>query len=104
MKTLYELLSSYKFPVSYMKFNVNEGEELTYPYLVYMGDGQDRFISDNLNYFTENNYRVEYYFKFKNENEERDFENFLKENHIIWEKSEDTYIDEEDLYLINYYL
>lgn len=77
--------------------------ELTQPpYLIYMGNGQNTFKADDTIYHRENTYRVEYYFRKKDEAMEAAIEdNFLADGYI-YSKSEDTYIDDEGVYVIYY--
>jgi len=49
-----------------------------------------------------NKYRVEYYFKTKNEEKEETIEKLLLDGGFLYEKSEDVYIESEDLYVIYY--
>ena len=74
------------------------------PYLVYVGNGQDTLPADNTLYWRENTYQVEYYFKEKNEANEKAIEEILLADGYIFEKSEDSYIEEEGLFVIYYYI
>lgn len=100
MKNPLRLLKKLNMPVAYFKFN----KRVNPPFLIYRGDGSANFKADNKVYNSSYNYSLEFYFKEKNENKEREIEELLNENEIIWEKSEDIYIQSENIFLINYYL
>ncbi len=72
------------------------------PYVAYLGNGQNTMIADNSIYWRENTYQVEYYFSEKNEEMETAFEDVLIGDGWIYEKSEDTYIESEGVFLIYY--
>lgn len=74
------------------------------PYLVYIGSGMDSMTGDNTLYWRENTYQVEFYFKEKNEAQEKAIEEILLEDGFIFEKSEDIYLEDEDVFMIYYYL
>jgi hypothetical protein len=71
---------------------------------VYIGNGQDTFQADNTHYWKQNTYQVEYYFTTKNEQNEAGLENALLEAGYLYEKSEDIYIEEEEVFVIYYYI
>jgi len=77
---------------------------VTPPFLVYLGNGQDTFGADNTWTYTNNRYQIEYYFTEKNEENERAIEEALLLGGFNYEKSEDTFIDDEGLYVIYYYV
>lgn len=74
------------------------------PFLVYYGAGQEKQSADDTHYWSENYYNVEYYFEEKNETNEEGIEAALLAEGFQFEKSEDTYLDDEDLFAIYYYL
>jgi hypothetical protein len=69
---------------------------------VYIGNGQDTFQADDTHYLKRNTYQVEYYFTTKNEQREEAIEKALLDNGFLYEKSEDVYIAEEDVFVIYY--
>lgn len=83
-----------------IKYFVNNSKK--FPYFVYYGNGSNNFKADDEVYSTTNNYIVEYYFKFKNEKLERKIEEIFNDNKIIWEKSDDIYINDEKVFMIRY--
>ena len=95
---LYTALKTTTLPVAYARFE----EPTALPYIVYMGDGQGSFLADNTVYHKQNTYRIEYYFKTKNESTEADIEKVLTDKGLIYSKSEDIYIEEEDAFEIYY--
>ena len=60
--------------------------------------------ADNTHYWKENKYQVEYYFTTKNESNEAVIENALLDNGYLYDKSEDVYIESEDVFVIYYYI
>ena len=98
--TIFQTLQSTGLPCAYSHFV----EQVTPPYIVYLGAGQDVFEADNTHYWRENQYRVEYYFKLKNEENEAVIEEALLNNGYLYDKSEDIYIDSEDVFVIYYYI
>lgn len=98
--TIFEILQSVGLPCSYSHFRKDQAP----PYIVYIGDGQDQFDADNTHYWRDNRYQIEYYFTKKNEEVETEIENKLLENGYLYDKSEDVYIESEDVFVIYYYI
>lgn len=96
---IYETLKKTGLPCAYSHFKKPVEE----PYIVYLGAGMDSLKADDTIYWREYNYQVEYYFKQKNEEAERKIEEALLEDGYIFDKSEDIYIDSEDVFVIYYY-
>lgn len=101
--TLFQTLQTIGLPVSYA-FHIDQDSPLEPPYLVYMGDGQDTFEADNTHYYRKNRYQVEYYFTQKNEEIEEVIEDALLDAGFLYDKSEDVYIEEENVFVIYYYI
>lgn len=100
MSKIYETLTATGLPCAYSHFKKVQ----TPPYIVYIGNGQDTLQADNTHYWRENTYQVEYYFTEKNEENEAAIENALLSAGYIYEKSEDVYIESEDVFVIYYYV
>lgn len=98
--TIFQILQSTGLPCAYAHFKTKPIP----PYIVYIGDGQDHFEADNQIYYSQNSYQIEYYYKEKNEENEAIIEQALTDNSLIYEKSEDIYIESEDVFLIYYYV
>lgn len=98
--SIYQTLQSTGIPCAYSHFKTNQ----TPPYIVYIGNGQDTFGADNTHYWRQNNYQIEYYFTTKNEQNEASIENALLEAGYLYDKSEDVYIEAEDVFVIYYYV
>ncbi len=97
---IFKLLKKLNLPVAYGAFK----NKVDAPYIVYLGSGNENFKADNKVYNSQKNYRIEYYYKLKDEEKEEEIEKIFNDNEIIWEKSEDIYISDEKLYMINYYI
>lgn len=95
---IFEILQQLNIPVAYGYFKKAQKP----PFLIYLGAGQDTFGADNTWYHRQNNYQLEYYFTEKNEEAEAEIEELLLANGYNYEKSEDIYIGDEDVYVIYY--
>lgn len=98
--TIYQVLQSTGLPCAYSHFNTKQ----SLPYIVYIGNGQDNLNADNTQYWRNNHYQVEYYFKTKNESNEEAIETALLDNGFLYDKSEDVYIENEGVFVIYYYV
>lgn len=98
--SIFEILQSTGLPCAYSHFRTKQEP----PFIVYIGDGQETFAADNTWYHRANTYQIEYYFKAKNEANETAIENALLAAGYQYEKSEDTYIEDQDLFVIYYYI
>ena len=72
------------------------------PYLCILGAGQDQFEADNTYYTKKDRWQIELYFKDKNPTNENTLENLLLSNGHKYTKSEDIYIESEDVFVIYY--
>lgn len=72
------------------------------PFIAYIGAGQDYVSADNTVYDKTDLYQVEYYFAKKDEAKELEIEALLLENGYRYNKSMDSYIESEELYVIYY--
>ena len=98
--SIFEILQSTGLPCAYSHFKTAQEP----PYIVYIGRGQDVLEADNTHYWRENKYQVEYYYKTKNEQNETDIENALLNAGFVYEKSEDVFIEDENVNVIYYYV
>ena len=98
--TIFQVLQSTGLPCAYSHFKKKQSP----PYIVYIGNGQETFQADNTHYWKQNTYQVEYYFTTKNERNEEAIETALLDNGFLYEKSEDIYIEEEEVFVIYYYI
>ena len=102
--TLFEILNNgLDIPCAYSHF---KGDDVPAepPYLVYLGSGQRRFEADNSYYWKKNRYQIEYYFSLKDEELEEAIEQLLLDNGLLYDKSEDIYIEEQGVFVIYYYV
>ena len=98
--TIFQILQSTGLPCAYSHFKKKQSP----PYIVYIGNGQDTFQADDTHYWKQNTYQVEYYFTTKNEQNEEAIETALLDNGFLYEKSEDIYIEGEEVFVIYYYI
>lgn len=85
-------------PIRYGKFN----QAVTPPYLIYLGAGSNNLLADGKVYASEYAYRIEYYFTSKDFTIEEKIETTFNEHKFIWDKSEDIYIQDENMFIIYY--
>ena len=98
--TIFQILQSTGLPCAYSHFKKKQSP----PYIVYIGNGQNTFQADDTHYWKQNTYQVEYYFTTKNEQNEEAIETALLDNGFLYEKSEDIYIEGEEVFVIYYYI
>ena len=98
--TIFQTLQSTGLPCAYSHFKTNQ----TPPYIVYIGNGQDNLDADNTHYWRNNRYQVEYYFTTKNEQNEASIEDALLTAGYLYDKSEDVYIEDQNVFVIYYYV
>ena len=96
--TIYQVLQSTGLPCAYSHIKTPQEP----PYLVYLGSGQDVLEADNTHYWKNNRYQIEYYFTDKNETNEAAIEKVLLENGLLYDKSEDVFIEDEGVFVIYY--
>lgn len=99
--TLFETLQQTGLPCAYSHFREEDSPD-TPPYIVYLGDGQNNFRADDTYYHQTGRYQIEYYFSKKDEDAEARIERLLLDNGYLYEKSEDVYIEGEDVFVIYY--
>lgn len=99
---IYTTLTSTGLPCVYSHFRNTDGVEIQPPYVTYFGNGQNRMLADSTLYWRENTYEVQYYFTKKDEELEKTFEDALLADGWIFEKSEDVYIEDMDIFYIYY--
>lgn len=95
---IFQVLQSTGLPCAYSHFRT----KIEPPFIVYIGNGQYDFEADNTHYYKQNHYQVEYYFTTKDEQNEEAIEQALLDNGFLYDKSEDVYIAEEDVFVIYY--
>lgn len=96
--SMFEILQSTGLPCAYSHFETRQEP----PYILYMGDGQNTLSADDTFYWRQNTYQIEYYFKTKDEEAEAMIENALLSAGYQYEKSGDTYVQSEDIFVIFY--
>lgn len=99
--TFFEKLQTIGLPCVYSHYEQGR-EDIEIPYLAYHGNGQNTFEADDTFYWRENQYMVEYYFTEKDEEQEAQIEDALLSAGYRYDKSDDTYIDTEGMFVIYY--
>lgn len=102
-KTIYQILELTGLPCAYSHFKDEDGEiPFAPPYIVYIGAGQDDMAADNTYIWAKNRYQIEYYFTKKDEAAEALIEKLLLDNKYNYTKSDDVYIEDENVFVIYY--
>ena len=96
--TLFRQLQSLGLPVAYGYHS----EWKDPPYLCIIGAGQEQFPADDTYYTTRNLTQIEYYFAKKDANFEESIEQLLLGQGLLYDKSEDVYLEDQDIFLIYY--
>lgn len=97
--TIYKVLQETGLPCVYSHFKKTPVKP---PYLTYIGQGQDKDLADNTYPWRENRYQVEYYFTEKSQTNEAAIEDTLLKYGFNYTKSEDVFIESEDVFVIYY--
>lgn len=100
MRNIVTTLQGLDIPVAYSHFKT----AVDPPFMVYLGAGQDQLAGDNTVYWRKNVYQVEYYFEKKDEALETSIEDTLLADGWVYDKSEDTFIESEGLFVIYYFV
>lgn len=98
--SIYQTLTETGLPCAYSHFTTRQDP----PFLVYFGEGQEIFLADDTHYHTKNNYQIQYYYKKKNEENEAAIEAALLSAGYLYEKSEDIFVEEQNVFVIYYYV
>ena len=96
--TIYQVLQGTGLPCAYSHFR----DKKTPPYIVYIGNGQEVMSADDTYIWTNNQYQIEYYFETKNEANEAAIESALLSAGFQYVKSEDAYLEDQNLFVIYY--
>lgn len=96
--TFFEIIQTLDMPCVYGVFRKNQA----LPYMSYTGYGQDIFWADNGGYHRVNLYQLVYYFSEKDEALEDSIETLLLSYGYTYNKGEDLYDSEQNVYYIIY--
>lgn len=96
--TVFNLLKTLGLPVVYGAHT----ERVKAPYLLLTGAGQDYFEADTTYYVTKDRWTVEYYFTKKDPALEARIEKLLLDNGYRYEKSEDLYLSDQEVFFLYY--
>ena len=96
--TVFELLQTLELPVVYGRHT----KKVETPYLLLTGAGQDHFKADTTYYVTKDRWTLEYYFSKKDPELEKRIETLLLDNGYRYEKSEDLYLDDQEVFFVYY--
>lgn len=99
LKELSDELKTLGLPVAYHSFKRDYEPEL--PFIVYYKTNEETFQADNQNFLSVSDIVIELYSDFKDENLEKEVEQILNRNELIY-RSVETYWEEDDLYEVLY--
>lgn len=95
---IHDTLLKTGLPVRYSHFPAPQKP----PFLVWLGGGQYHQSADNTAYYRSEEYQVEYTYKLKDPDTEAKIEDALLTDGYRYTKSEDAYLDGEDVFIIYY--
>lgn len=95
-----KILKDIGLPYQYHHFE--EEEAVAPPFLVYLMPNTNNLVADDEVYFQTKDITIELYFDKKDLDLEKKIESSLKKNGIIWNQTEEIYIDSEKLFVIYY--
>lgn len=96
--TIFNILKTLGIPVVYGKHTT----KVNTPYLLLTGAGQEVWPADDTYYHTRDLWTVEYYFTKKDPELEKTIEKLLLDNGYRYDKSEDVYLDDQNVYWLYY--
>ena len=99
-----EILTTLKKSGLPVVYSHSRKKNVKLPYIAFIGSGQDIKAADNTYYYSRNNYQIEYYYIKKNEAAEAAIEQALLEDGWPYSKTEDIYIDDEEVFVIYYHV
>lgn len=91
---LIEVLDQLGIPVAYNHFN----EPTSLPFITVTETEPDYIFADDINFYEKEFYEVEYYFRHKDPEKEKEIEQLFKDNHIIYVNYGDIWISDERIY------
>lgn len=93
-----QLLDDYPIQSEYSHFS----SEVMPPYITWLRESTNNFNADDLVYSTHDVYRIELYTRKDVVSEELKLEQYLNDNNLLWRKIDQTWIDDEKLYMSIY--
>lgn len=87
-------------PVARNMFNVTP----SIPFIVYYSDGADTLVADNTIYVMKEKFVIELYTERKEGAIEGQIQDLLNAHEIYWEKSPQTFIESEEMYMVAWYV
>lgn len=95
-KAIYDLLKTLNIPVAYSHFNSNK--TVNPPFVVYRETSPDTFKAEDITYYRPYNYEIELVTSVKNPTLEETIESLLTTNKIPYDKSDEVWDEEEQIY------
>ena len=90
-----------EFEIGYAYYSFPTDQAPPLPYVVYFYPDREDFIADNENYRKVETLVIELYSETKNFELEQGFESYLKDNGIVYDKTE-TFINKENMFQCYY--
>lgn len=97
-KNLLDLLVKIGFPVAYNHFD--SPPEI--PFISLEEVNSDYIYADDKNYYKHNIFNLNYYFLYKDIDQEEDLEQLLNDNGFVFKVVNETYISNEKIYIKTY--
>lgn len=95
---LKQLLEAYEVPAVYS----HSASPIEPPYIAWLVPQTNNFDADNTVYQVLESFQIELYSRVNVLQEERKLEKYLTENGILWDKTSETWIDEEKVMMTIY--
>lgn len=100
IKELIDLLDGYDVQCAFSHFS----KPVTPPFMIYLSPSTNNFNADNVVYFVDKSLTLELYTRENTLLQEEQLENYLTSNHVLWDKTSQTWIDEEKVMMSVYEL
>ena len=91
IKELIDLLNAYDVKCSFSHFS----QPVTPPFMIYLSPSTNNFNADNVVYYVDKSLTLELYTRVDTILEENKLEDYLTKNNVLWDKTSQTWIDDE---------
>lgn len=93
-----QILEAYNLPCSYSHFN----DPIQPPFITWLVPETDNFNADNFVYQNISSFEIYLYSRLNVLEEEKKLEKYMTEQGIVWDKTSETWIDDEKLMMTIY--
>lgn len=100
IEELIELLENYDVQCTFSHFK----KPVTPPFMIYLSPSTNNFNADNVVYYVDKSLTLELYTRVDTILEENKLEDYLTKNNVLWDKTSQTWIDDEKVIMSVYEL